>query len=355
MKEDVCMVAPIATTNWPPAPFKRRYGTDVLPMLQIVMGVRTSFESGTLVLQKTLESDQALGADGWIGKWLTTATDTEIAEATGPEGLSLASMDVASRLETLTNLGLTQDVIEGFVMGGDQSKLNVRFSVDVKGTDATGKELRYRIDPRPTIKPSPEDISPSAAGSRLPADKLMGRSGELDFGTGQVVVVSVLKAKAKTTFGRDFETDPRLDESYLFLAGKFDFDKLLSAVKYALDVPQAQAYDQAEAMSDEEITKLALERLSALFESFKDATGVDPRWAMERRTMSAAALAEIDAGFKAFLDSKGINPSTFSVLLVPTILFQASAPGSTLGVSTGPNRPAPTYMHNFGFAYHPGK
>jgi hypothetical protein len=357
VKENVCIVAPIATSNWPPSPFKHAYGTDLLPMLHLVMEARTSVEDGTFVIQKTLTPpmSNALSANGWIGKWLATASDKEIAEATGPVGLSLASMDVASRLETLSSIGLTQDVVEGFVLGGDESKLNVRFTVDVRGKDATGRELRYRIDPRPRSIPSPEDLSPKSGFSRLPADKLNGRSGELDFGNGQVVTVSALKASAKTTFGRDFESDQRLDGSYLFLAGRFNFDELLSAVRYALDVPRAQAYDEMEAMSKEEITRLALERLSGLLESFKNATGVDPRWAMERRTMSAAALAEIDAGFKAYLDSRGINPSTLSVSLVPTILFQASAPGTTLGVSTEEGRPGGSTLHNFGFAFHPGK
>jgi hypothetical protein len=354
-RENVCLVAPILAESHPPAPFKNAYGVETLPMLQFVAQARCSIEEGTLVVRPWIAPPNSMRNSGvaFVGKWLTTATDAEVSAAIGREGLNLGSMAVSERLDALASIGLSSDVTEGFVANGAESTLRVRFAIEIRGVDATGRTVRYTIRPGGVPNPDGEDLNPPTFSS-IPAEGLL-RDGDIDFRDGRTVSVRELKDLLYATFQRVIVTDVRLDDGLIFLAGKFTFEELLAAVQFALSVDKPQEPDAAKTLTPEELDELIQNRLAELFEQFQSESGIDPEWALERRKMSAVVLAEKDAGFRKYLESRGIDPSTLAVDLVPSLTFHASAPGTSTAISADPSIPPSRTKHSFGFSIHPGR
>ena len=352
--EDVQLVAPITLEVWSPMLLKRRYGAMVLPILAHMMHARYQIIEGAVVLQKIpqLERTAKRSGSSTVTQWLKFASDSDMQSALSEEGMPLRSMPLDRRTAFITKLGMPTQMAEGFFANGDDAHLSVRYVIDVSGTTSTGRPLRYRFAAHQRKSYADKDER-NYSFSEIPANKLSESEGEFDFGAGQVFKVQDLKAHLRAEFGKAFISDWRLDKSYVFLSGKFTWDKLLLVLRKALDVHKVEDRLVLPEVPAEETIEIIKNRLEGVLYDFTGATGIDARWGLEKRKLDAGFLASLSPAFAQYLARRKISGEGILMTLSPGILFNISAPGETRTVSPTDGRLAGIFKHSFTFVYRP--
>ena len=330
--EQAQLFVPVDPTRSAPDPHSRSLGRMAMVLVSYRLHSAWSLQDGCVAFRPEPRGRKQSGRN-WLLEWSSRLDDTSLRALMTKDGFDLGQLSPEDRFSFAANLAMPPDMYEGFMSNSSEAKVSVRFVVDVEfQKTATGRygssTGRYRLgrstrpewmsmEREPTAPTDPMPISASANETT---------SGKLDFGPGQIVKVSQIRSMIWKAFGKDVKIDPRIEQSSVFLSGKFDWEKIEKCIDFSL-----RTRDPEEAIVDTSyLDSIDLAELfSEALDIFSESTGLNADSSMADRTVNGAFVAGFDPGFADLLMKNGIDPNSISVSLIPALLVHVSAPGKT--------------------------
>lgn len=321
------LFVPIDFRSAAPSPYSKSLGRMSMDLLSYRLHASRSLQDGCVAFhpepRKRRRSSRA-----WLLEWTSRLDDSSLMALASKDGFDLGQLSSEERFRFSANLGMPPDMYEGFMSSSHEAKVSARYVVDVEYKKPDGSTGRYRLGRSTRPDWIMMEREPAAAQNHIPlsASAIEATSGKLDFGQGQIVKVAQIRAMVWAAFGKDVMIDRRIEQSHVFVSGKFDWEKIEKCIDFSL-----RARDPQEANGDSSyLDSIDLAELfSEALDVFSESTGLDAESTMSDRTVSGAFIAGFDPGFADLLSKNGLDPNNISVSLRPTLLVHVSAPGKT--------------------------